>query len=216
MAPQDQANPAGSTSAAPTTDPATCVLPHRILVAVDGSPVSQHLATFTAAIAAPFDSELALLRVIEGHSVEGRVDELEFELQRAAAAHQLDAIVSQLKTQNLRASALVLEGHPAEQIVGVAEDQDWDLLVIGSHGAGRATTWNLGGTAQKLLHCACCSLLVVPEEVAARNGGVRRILVPLDGSRRSECVLPLVARLAKHHDAQVLLIHAVAVPALPR
>jgi nucleotide-binding universal stress UspA family protein len=44
----------------------------------------------------------------------------------------------------------------------------------------------------------------------------RRLLVPLDGSQRAECVLSLATTLARSHDAKLLLAHVVSKPEVPR
>jgi nucleotide-binding universal stress UspA family protein len=44
----------------------------------------------------------------------------------------------------------------------------------------------------------------------------KRVLVPLDGSQRAECVLPLASQLVCSHRAQLLLAHAVRKPEMPR
>ena len=44
----------------------------------------------------------------------------------------------------------------------------------------------------------------------------RKLLVPLDGSQRAECVLPAAVRLALAHDAQIELVHVVHQPDMPR
>lgn len=44
----------------------------------------------------------------------------------------------------------------------------------------------------------------------------RRILAALDGSKRAECVLSWVRRLAEQHEAHVILAHVVTEPELPR
>jgi nucleotide-binding universal stress UspA family protein len=44
----------------------------------------------------------------------------------------------------------------------------------------------------------------------------RRILVPLDGSQRAECVTPAVTQLAQSCGAQLLLAHIVGMPQMPR
>jgi nucleotide-binding universal stress UspA family protein len=44
----------------------------------------------------------------------------------------------------------------------------------------------------------------------------RRVLVPLDGSQRAECALPLAKKLANFHNSQLLLVHAVVRPEIPR
>ncbi|MEJ2290076.1 MAG: universal stress protein, partial [Deinococcales bacterium] len=43
----------------------------------------------------------------------------------------------------------------------------------------------------------------------------RRLLVPLDGSRRAECALPIVHRIADKHGASLLLAHVVRLPEVP-
>jgi nucleotide-binding universal stress UspA family protein len=44
----------------------------------------------------------------------------------------------------------------------------------------------------------------------------QRVLVPLDGSQRAEYVLPLAKRLAISHNSQLLLVHVVVKPEMPR
>jgi nucleotide-binding universal stress UspA family protein len=43
----------------------------------------------------------------------------------------------------------------------------------------------------------------------------QRLLVPLDGSQRAECVLPLATTLTRFHKSQLLLVHAVRRPEMP-
>jgi nucleotide-binding universal stress UspA family protein len=44
----------------------------------------------------------------------------------------------------------------------------------------------------------------------------RRLLLPLDGSQRAECVLPVASTLARSHEARILLAHVVRRPDMPR
>ncbi len=43
-----------------------------------------------------------------------------------------------------------------------------------------------------------------------------RIMVPLDGSRRAENVLPMVALFARYHKSRIYLVHVVKIPEMPR
>ncbi len=56
------------------------------------------------------------------------------------------------------------------------------------------------------------------EDEEQQQGGprFRRVMVALDGSKRSECVLSWVRLVAQKHGARVLLAHVVADPELPR
>jgi nucleotide-binding universal stress UspA family protein len=44
----------------------------------------------------------------------------------------------------------------------------------------------------------------------------QKIFIPLDGSQRAECLLPLATSLAEFHEATLILAHAIRKPELPR
>jgi nucleotide-binding universal stress UspA family protein len=52
-------------------------------------------------------------------------------------------------------------GDPATEIERVAADEDFDVIVVGSHGSGFVKRVLLGSVSQHLLHHASCSVLVV-------------------------------------------------------
>ena len=88
---------------------------------------------------------------------------------------------------------------------------DADLTILSDHGAGGEDGCELGTTAQHVFALAPGSILLAQPTGSARVPP-RRIAVALDGSVRGECVLPLVAELARHDGAEVLLVHVVTEP----
>jgi nucleotide-binding universal stress UspA family protein len=52
-------------------------------------------------------------------------------------------------------------GHPAQQIVCVAQDWHADLIVTGRRGGGRVARWFLGSVSKQVLVSAHCAVLVV-------------------------------------------------------
>jgi nucleotide-binding universal stress UspA family protein len=54
-----------------------------------------------------------------------------------------------------------LRDDPAGALITVAEEQDADLLVVGSRGMSRASRSRLGSVANKISHRAPCSVLIV-------------------------------------------------------
>jgi nucleotide-binding universal stress UspA family protein len=54
----------------------------------------------------------------------------------------------------------------------------------------------------------------VADELSALH--YRRLLVPLDGSQRAECVLPVARALSSFHNCTLLLAHVVNEPEVPR
>ena len=101
------------------------------------------------------------------------------------------------------------QGHPPERIVELAREIHADLTVLGSHGEGGVTPWNLGSTVQQVIAVSRGSVFIVQTSGAAEVEPPRRILVPLDGSRRTESVLPTVARIARAYGAELILVHVV-------
>lgn len=105
------------------------------------------------------------------------------------------------------------QGRAAERIAVTARDVDADLVVLGSHGEGDLPAINLGSTAQQVLSLTRSSLLLARAPGSAQERfAPERILVPLDGSPRTESTIPTVARLAKQSGAEVLLAHVVLDP----
>src|SRR5205085_451511 len=91
---------------------------------------------------------------------------------------------------------------------------------IGSHGEGGVTDWSLGSTAQQVLATARSSVYIArgPCGAAGEGKGVatKRILLPLDGSLRTESVLPVAARIASAQGAELLRAHVQHGPTVRR
>ena len=149
------------------------------------------------------------------------VDSLAWHFAKAEAQAHLDEAVKQLAQLGLASSAVLLEGGAAQRIVEYAHKHNTDLLVLSSHGQGGLSGWNVSGVAQKVIHRAGTSIMLVrsSDESAEERRGVsaeiiqyHHILVPLDGSQRAESALPLASALAERHSAELLVVHVAARP----
>jgi nucleotide-binding universal stress UspA family protein len=105
-------------------------------------------------------------------------------------------------------------------VIEHAQAENAGLIVLSSHGRSGLSGWNVSSVVQKILARAYTSILLIPayHSTTPEIAGLRyeRILVPLDGSQRAECVLPIVAALAAQHGSHVTLVHVVRRPELPR
>jgi nucleotide-binding universal stress UspA family protein len=52
-------------------------------------------------------------------------------------------------------------GHPAEVLVKVAEDEKYDLIIIGRRGITKAKRWMLGSISERVLRYAPCPVMVL-------------------------------------------------------
>lgn len=192
----------------------------RVLVPLDGSTLAIRVLAHVAALAQA-DAEVLLLRVIEPGSDSQIVDPLDWRLERDVASSYVEQVAAELREHTtLRPTTLVLEGNPAEKILEAARDTGTQLLALSSHGAGGLNAWNLNSVSFKVAQRAGISILVARSYRVSEMGPAdhwvaeryRRILIPLDGSLRSEHVLPAAERLAKRQDATLVLAHVLIEP----
>jgi nucleotide-binding universal stress UspA family protein len=80
---------------------------------------------------------------------------------RQYARKQLTALVSRAQKAGVRATALLLDGGPYEQIPRAARRLRADLIVIGTHGRTGLSKAFLGSVAERLIRLAPCPILTV-------------------------------------------------------
>jgi nucleotide-binding universal stress UspA family protein len=80
---------------------------------------------------------------------------------RAAARKQVDRLVGKARQAGVRATGLVLDGAPHEQIVRAIKSRRADLVVIGTHGRTGLSRFLLGSVAARVVTLAPCAVLTV-------------------------------------------------------
>ncbi len=196
---------------------------NRIFLPMDRSSLAECVLPHAVAVARAFESQVTLVHVMDPpHSANWRraVDPLNWRIRKAEAESYLGELVLRLQKAGLPAERQILEGHAAERIVEFSRKNDVPLIMISSHGQSGLTGWNVSGVVQKIILRAHTSIMIVrayqPAPTDLTGLRYRRMLVPIDGSQRAECVLPLATTLARSHEAQILLAHVVRRPEMPR
>jgi nucleotide-binding universal stress UspA family protein len=126
----------------------------RILVPVDGSVNSQKAFEHAVALARETDSEITLLNVLEPSFFRAR-PELSEEIGNKILSQAAD------KAEGVKVDQRLESGDPAETVVRIAEDEDSDLIVMGSRGQGAMKRWLLGSVSDYVLHYTVRSVLLV-------------------------------------------------------
>ena len=92
---------------------------------------------------------------------------------------------------------------PAAALVGASAQAD--LLVVGARGVGRLKRLLVGSVSEQCIDHALCPVVVVRpgSQEEATSGGLRRVVVGIDGSRGSEHALRWALREGRLHDASV-------------
>jgi nucleotide-binding universal stress UspA family protein len=195
---------------------------NHILAPLDGSSLAECVLPHVVACARAFGARITLLRVLDEMTSEGAVpiSPVNWHLVRAQGQRYLEDVAERLGELGCEVDTVLLEGKAAEEIISYADQNDVDLTILSSHGRSGLYRWNASSVAQKVILEAKTSILIVrayrATEAPPHDFCYDKILVPLDCSRRAECVLPVVSMLAQDSDATLLLAH-VAVPLqLPR
>lgn len=194
-----------------------------ILIPLDGSTLAECVLPHGLSVAKALAAQATLMQVVEQTKTAGRtqaIDPLEWHYSQAEAKSYLEEVAERLREEGLPTDQALLEGDPAERVVDYCQAKKADLILVSSHGRSGLSGWNVSSVVQKILARAHVSVLLIPayQPTPGELSGLRyrRILVPLDGSQRAECVLPLAAALAAAHESQVLFTHMVRKPELPR
>ena len=95
--------------------------------------------------------------------------------------------------QKIQVEYAIREGRTAEHIVDFAHNENIDLLILTTHGASGLSRWNISSIVQKVISLVYLPVLLVRAFQAFEDEGAaihyRRILLPIDSSRRAECSL---------------------------
>lgn len=188
-----------------------------IIVCVDGSTTASACVAYALSLANTFDSSVTLAHVMENHD-EGygpqTTDAVGWEISRQEAEARLELLQKEASHSSGRQIGIRLEqGKPSQRIVALTRELAADLVVLCSNEDSQYASWDLGSTAQQVLAAASSSVLIARGSIVPTTFvPPKRILVPLDGSQRTESVLPTAERLAKAYAAQLVLIHVVAEP----
>jgi nucleotide-binding universal stress UspA family protein len=142
----------------------------RILVCVDGSECGKHAARITVVLATKFGSDVILVNVCDiglalapymmvpeaVPDVKG-IEESLNEAQKAILADTQAFFEETGITSKPRAET----GQPVETILRVAEQEEVDLIVLGSRGMGGFKRLMLGSVSDGVLHHAFCPVMIV-------------------------------------------------------
>ena len=75
---------------------------------------------------------------------------------------QLQKYTDQLREAGVEAKAMLVQGPTVDTILEMADKQESDLIVVGSHGRGMIAEVLMGSVSQGLIRAGQCPVTVVP------------------------------------------------------
>lgn len=139
----------------------------RILVALDGSDVSEQALPHAEALAEKFGSTLVLLRaypILSSTSVAASSPQDPTQIHRLeqqVAERYLAWNAERLRAKGHTVETALVAGTPAEEIVDRAKSAAADLIVMTTHGRGGLGRLVFGSVADEVLRKAACPVLLV-------------------------------------------------------
>ncbi|MFN4219100.1 MAG: universal stress protein [Candidatus Bipolaricaulia bacterium] len=137
---------------------------HKILIANDGSENAFRALEAAVDLARRYNAELHQLSVEEhlphyaaslGEVIEAEREELDYFDEVAEKAQEIAT------RAGVRLECHIIAGHEVEAIVRFAEENHFDLLVIGHKGHSRIWPFHMGSTAAKIADHARTNVLIV-------------------------------------------------------
>ncbi len=184
-----------------------------LLVPLDGSPLSEAALPPARELAARFGARVTLIHAVEKNppgAVHGHPH-----LQDAREATEyLQAVARRAFAAGTRVDFHVHEGAVDDvprSIVAHADELGHDLVVMCSHGRGKALHLLLGSIAQKVIALGSIPVLLIypGEDDRPPTFSCRTILLPIDGDPDHAAALPVACELARKCAAILQLVFVV-------
>ncbi len=185
-------------------------LPYRrLLLALDGTPWSEHLLDLVARWAAPGRCAITLVHIVEEGGPE-RVHGAPHLHDAQTAARYLEDCAERLRRIGHATACMLRRSYPedvANALSLTADDQQCDVVLLATHGRVDPRRWLRGSVAQRVLARARCDVLQLTPRSRPPAPGPHHLLVPLDGDRSHETALQRALWLAGEDQGSVDLVH---------
>lgn len=173
-----------------------------IVVPLDGSVRAEQALGPAERLARLLDGHIELVCVVDSVQVTGS----------AANERYVEAVAERLSAAVPTRARIVEGSDPAAEIIRSAGAATDTLIVMSTRGYGTIGRLVFGSVADAVVRRARVPVVLVHGESEPRTRPIRRIIVPLDGSKLAEHALPRATELALHADATISLVQVLDLP----
>jgi nucleotide-binding universal stress UspA family protein len=176
-----------------------------ILVPSDLYKNAQVVLAHALAIARRFSARITLFHVVTVYDDDPYNPQLTFpnlesyyQHLEEQAGRQFEQTIAALHVEGVDVKYVIQRGFsPYEEILQYAEENQVDLIVMGTHGRKALSQFFLGSVAQKVVHHAPCPVMTsrISEQEPRQKPDYHRILAPTDFSETSQKALKLAVDL---------------------
>jgi len=137
------------------------------------------------------------------------------QLDRPMKAY-LELNAKELQSQGIKASTAIAYGNVADEIVGFADKNNIDLIIISTHGYSGIKRWVLGSVTSKVLYGTSIQILLTKSKSPkVSEVELKKLLLPLDGSTFAEATIPFIKELTRGTNTEIVLTTVCEPPLVP-
>jgi len=188
-----------------------------ILFPTDGSTCAEYAHAHAAFLAEQSDAELHILRVVETSGLDDLAHLVD--ITEADILEQLHVPVpsrAEAPGDERIHRAKRTHGSAAEGVLAYADEQDTDLVVMGTHGRRGVDRLLMGSVAEEVVRLSDCPVLTVcGNKQPEPNRDINRILVPLGLSDHTDALFAHARAIGATYDAQLDLLHVIEQSSFP-
>lgn len=188
-----------------------------ILFATDFSDYSRQALPYVVNLARKFNSTIYLCHVVTpSQLIIGAPEAAPFlyEAQHKRSGEELTEVARLPEFKGLNTKAVLASGILEDELLKAINENQIDLIVVGTHGRTGIRRLMLGSVAEQICRIATCPVLTVGPDVGfTEKTAFRRILVPTDFSDESTEILPYVLDLAREYNAAITFLHVIPMDA---
>nr|WP_276575074.1 universal stress protein [Methanococcoides seepicolus] len=137
------------------------------MIATDGSEYADRARLSGIDIAKKLDAKVYAVCVVPTHPsssmpIGSRMMrwDVPFKIMMEEATKAVEQIADACSSSGVEVETVILEGHPAEEIIKYAEDSNMDLIVMGSLGKTGLTRLLIGSVAEEVLRHSKVDVMV--------------------------------------------------------
>jgi nucleotide-binding universal stress UspA family protein len=149
-----------------------------ILLALDGSPLSEQALPHAEELAKGLGAKLTVLSVVEPYVIALPATpapipayNIDTDLEALVADREdyLESIRDRLVADGLDADTVIRRGRPGDEIIDCARELGADVIVMTTHGRSGLSRWIYGSVAERVLHTSETPVLLIRAKAVAEE-----------------------------------------------
>jgi nucleotide-binding universal stress UspA family protein len=188
----------------------------KLIVPLDCSKLAEAALPYAEELGAKMGSEIVLLSVIGSGDHEKLANYLSYIKKiQGATNHYAGKYIENDEEQSYGVTTVRRTGDPAGKIIEYAMEIDFPLIVMASHGQTGMSRWAVGSVADKVVRAGKTQAVMLIRGNGSRadirdKRLLKRVLVPLDGSFKSETVIPYICNIAMKLQMEMTFLQVIS------